>query len=219
MARTVGIAGATAKTIANKPPRLLIIAGATGTGKSTVAMKIGAKSNFARLISTDAIREILRSTDETQIDSALHRSSFSIGESNDPIIDWVETCQAVERGIEATINRAMREGIDLLLEGVHIIPSDRLIRSWIDSGGIAVGIIMVVSDEDKHISMIRSRDAHSFRRYDRYIANFERIRRIQYGLVERSKIASWPVVDVSKVTNDQEKIEHYLDLAWNQQQS
>ena len=219
MARTVGIAGTTAKTIANKPPRLLIIAGATGTGKSTVAMNIGAKSNFARLISTDAVREILRSTDETQIDSALHRSSFSIGESNDAIIDWVETCQAVERGIEATINRAMREGIDLLLEGVHIIPSDRLIRSWIDSGGIAVGIVMVVSDEDKHKSMIMSRDAHSFRRYDRYIANFERIRRIQDGLVERSKIASWPVVDISKVTSDQEKIEHYLDLAWNQQQS
>ena len=219
MAQTVGLAGTTAKTIANRPPRLLIIAGATGTGKSTVAMKIGAKSNFARLISTDAIREILRSTDETQTDSALHRSSFSVGESNDAIIDWVDTCQAVEKGIEATINRAMREGIDLLLEGVHIIPSDRLIRSWIDSGGIAVGVIMAVSDEDKHKSMLKSRDAHSFRRHDRYFANFERIRRIQDGLIERSKIASWPVVDISKVTNDQEKIEYYLDLAWNQQQS
>ena len=219
MAQTVGLAGTTAKTIANRPPRLLIIAGATGTGKSTVAMKIGAKSNFARLISTDAIREILRSTDDTQTDSALHRSSFSVGESNDAIIDWVDTCKAGEKGIEATINRAMREGIDLLLEGVHIIPSDRLIRSWIDSGGIAVGVIMAVSDEDKHKSMLKTRDAHSFRRHDRYIANFERIRRIQDGLIERSKIASWPVVDISKVTNDQEKIEYYLDLAWNQQQS
>ena len=150
MARTVGLAETTAKTIAKRPPRLLIIAGATGTGKSTVAMKIGAKSNFARLISTDAIREIMRSIDDTQMDSALHRSSFSIGESNDAIIDWVDTCKAVEKGIEATINRAMREGIDLLLEGVHIIPSDRLIRSWIDSGGIALGVIMMVSDEEKH---------------------------------------------------------------------
>ena len=78
---------------------------------------------------------------------------------------------------------------------------------------------MAVSDEDKHKSMLKSRDAHSFRRHDRYIANFERIRRIQDGLIERSKIASWPVVDISKVTNDQEKIEYYLDLAWNQQQS
>ena len=219
MARTVGLAENTAKTIANRPPRVLIIAGATGTGKSTVGMKIGAKSNFARLISTDAIREIMRSTDDTQANPALHRSSFSIGESNDAIIDWVDTCQAVEKGIEATINRAMREGIDLLLEGVHIIPSDRLIRSWIDAGGIALGVIMMVSDDEKHKSMIKSRDAHSFRRHDRYIANFDRIRRIQDGLVERSKIASWPVVDISRVASDQEKIEHYLDLAWNERQN
>lgn len=219
MARTVGLAETTAKTIANRPPRLLIIAGTAGTGKSTVAMKIGAKSNFARLISTDAIREIMRSTDGTQANPALHRSSFSIGESNDAIIDWVDTCKAVEKGIEATINRAMREGIDLLLEGVHIIPSDRLIRSWIDAGGIALGVIMMVSDEEKHKSMIKSRDAHSFRRHDRYIANFDRIRRIQDGLVERSKIASWPVVDISRVASDQEKIEHYLDLAWNERQN
>ncbi|GIQ97827.1 MAG: hypothetical protein CM15mP3_08610 [Candidatus Poseidoniales archaeon] len=216
MARKVGIAETTAKTIANRPPRLLIIAGATGTGKSTVAMKLGAKSNFARLLSTDAIREVLRSADDNNNDPALHRSSFSIGESNDAVIDWIETCRAVERGIEATINRALREGIDLLLEGVHIIPSDRLIRDWIDSGGIAVGVVMAVSDETKHQSMIKSRDAHSFRRHDRYIANFDRIRRIQEALIERSKIASWPVVDISRVTSDLEKIEHYLDLAWNQ---
>ena len=69
---------------------------------------------------------------------------------------------------------------------------------------------------DRHQSMIKSRDAHSFRRHDRYIANFDRIRRIQEALIERSKIASWPVVDISRVTSDLEKIEHYLDLAWNQ---
>ena len=78
---------------------------------------------------------------------------------------------------------------------------------------------MMVSDEEKHKSMIKSRDAHSFRRHDRYIANFDRIRRIQDGLVERSKIASWPVVDISRVASDQEKIEHYLDLAWNERQN
>ena len=72
MARKVGIAETTAKTIANRPPRLLIIAGATGTGKSTVAMKLGAKSNFARLLSTDAIREVLRSADDNNNDPTLH---------------------------------------------------------------------------------------------------------------------------------------------------
>ena len=145
MARTIGLADATARTIANRPPRLLIIAGATGTGKSTVAMKIAAKSNFARLLSTDAIREITRTYDVNAKNLALHRSSFSIGESNDAVIDWLDTCQAVENGIEATINRAMREGIDLLIEGVHIIPSDRLIRSWIESEGLQLELLWLLA--------------------------------------------------------------------------
>ena len=65
--------------------------------------------------------------------------------------------------------------------------------------------------------MIKERDAHSFRRSDRYLANFERIRDIHDAIVERSKIASWPVVDISRITDDLERIEHYLDVAWNEQ--
>ena len=59
MARKVGMAQATARTIADRAPRLLIIAGATGSGKSTAALKIAAKSKFARIISTDAIRDLV----------------------------------------------------------------------------------------------------------------------------------------------------------------
>jgi 2-phosphoglycerate kinase len=216
MARTVGLSQTTARTIADRAPRLLIIAGATGTGKSTAALKVAAKSNFSRIISTDAIREIMRCCDTENSDSALHRSSFSVGSANDPVIDWLDTCQSVEIGVEATIERALREGIDLLLEGVHIVPSEKLLSSWRAAGGMALGIIMVVSDESKHQSMLRSRDAHSFRRADRYIANLPRIRIIQEGLIEKSKISNWPIVDISKVKDDKERIGHLLDLAWNQ---
>ena len=118
----------------------MVAAGANaGTGKSTVSVKLAAKSGFARLLSTDAIREIMRTTISRDNDVALHRSSFSRGETNDSVLDWLETCQSVEKGIEATINRALREGIDLIIEGVHIVPSDKLIRSKIESGGIAIG--------------------------------------------------------------------------------
>lgn len=219
MTREVRLADETVNVIAKNPPRLLIIAGATGTGKSTAAIKVAAKSNFTRLISTDVIREILRATSENETDSALYRSSFSVGDSNDAIVDWQDTCQVLEKGIDATINRAMREGVDLVIEGVHIVPSDRLIRNWINSGGIALGVILSVSDETQHRDMIESRESQSFRTAARYLANFERIRKIQDGLIERSKISSWPVIDISRVSSDIEKIEHYLDIAWNQRQN
>ena len=72
-------------------------------------------------------------------DPALHRSSFSRGKNGEPVLDWQRTCESVEPGITATIERARREGIDLLIEGVHIVPSDRLLRAWREGGGIAQG--------------------------------------------------------------------------------
>jgi len=210
MART------TAKTLSNRRPRLLVIAGATGVGKSTASIQLAAKLGISRCLSTDAIREIMRAADERHDHPHLHRSSFSMGESGDPLSDWNDTCTAVEPGIYATIARARREGIDLLIEGVHIVPAQRILSSWEESGGIALGVLMVVHDEQQHQSMLKMRDAHSFRRADRYLAGFARIRMIQDGLIERAKVAQWPMIDPTRVESDVDKIS---DLLWDLTQS
>lgn len=201
----------TAQTLSTRPPRLLIIAGATGVGKSTAAVGVAQRAGFTRVMSTDAIREIMRATDAEH--EALHRSSFSRGTSGEPVLDWNETCLAVEAGVSATLERARREGIDLLLEGVHIVPSARLLKAWEDAGGVALGVVMVVDEERAHQAMLKSRDAHSYRRSDRYLANFGRIRAIQDGLIERAKIAIWPVVDPTRVDSDVERIFTLLNRA------
>ena len=216
MVERVGLATESAKSMSTVAPRLLILAGATGVGKSTAAREIAASSGFSRILSTDAIREIMRTCIDVDEDPALHRSSFSRGENGEPVLDWQRACESVEPGISATIERARREGIDLLIEGVHIVPSDRLLRAWREGGGIAVGLLMQVESEEKHRDMLKSRDAHSYRRADRYLAGFDRIRRIQDGLQERAKIASWPVVDPSW-GSDIDRIKHFLNLAWNEQ--
>ena len=215
MTRTVGLAQRTAQALTQRPPRLLIIAGATGVGKSTAAVAVAQRAGFTRVMSTDAIREIMRATDEEGIQPALHRSSFSKGESGEPVLDWTETCLAVEAGIMATMERARREGIDLLMEGVHMVPSARLLRAWEEAGGVALGIVMVVDEEKAHLSMLKSRDAHSYRRADRYVANFKRIRAIQDGLIERAKIANWTIVDPTRVDSDVERIHTLLNRAIN----
>ena len=213
MAKRVGMAQQTAQTLSTRPPRLLIIAGATGVGKSTAAVGVANRAGFTRVMSTDAIREIMRAADEGQQREALHRSSFSRGSSGEPVLDWNETCLAVEAGITATVERARREGIDLLLEGVHIVPSARLLKAWEDAGGVALGVVMVVDEERAHQDMLKSRDAHSYRRSDRYLASFARIRAIQEGLIERAKIANWPVVDPTRVDSDVERIFTLLNRA------
>jgi 2-phosphoglycerate kinase len=194
---------------------LVLIAGATGVGKSTTAVKLTSSRSFSRLLSTDAIREIMRIVDDGS-NEALHRSSFSKGTSGDAILDWQDSCKAVEAGILATIERARREGIDLVLEGVHLEPSSRILRSWIDAGGIAIGIVMHVDDENQHISFLKQRESHSFRNAERYISALSRIREIQDGLIEKAKIANWYTLDPIRVNDSIEKIEHWLNLAWNE---
>ena len=203
----------TAQAISTRPPRLLNIAGATGVGKSTAAVGLAQRAGFTRVMSTDAIREIMRVSDHEHQHEALHRSSFSRGSSGEPVLDWNETCLAVEAGVTATLERARREGIDLLIEGVHIVPNARLLKAWEDAGGVALGVVMVVDEERAHQAMLKSRDAHSYRRSDRYLASFPRIRAIQAGLIERAKIANWPMVDPTRVENDVERIFTLLNRA------
>ena len=107
MVERVGLAAESAKAMSQVAPRLLILAGATGVGKSTAAREIAAASGFSRILSTDAIREIMRTCIDVDEDPALHRSSFSRGENGEPVIDWQRTCESVEPGITATIERAL----------------------------------------------------------------------------------------------------------------
>jgi 2-phosphoglycerate kinase len=215
MAKRIGIAEATTTLVTGRPPILVLIAGATGVGKSTTAVKVANEHSFARLLSTDAIREIMRVVD-TSDNAALHRSSFSKGESGDAVLDWQDTCKAVEAGVQATIERAQREGIDLILEGVHIEPSSRILRSWTEAGGIAIGIVMHVEDESQHISFLKQRESHSFRNADRYISSITRIRSIQESLKEKAKISGWNTLDPTRVKDTLERFNHWFDLAWNE---
>ena len=71
MVERVGLATESAKVMSKRAPRLLIIAGATGVGKSTAAGQIAASKGYTRILSTDAIREIMRTCMDVDDNQAL----------------------------------------------------------------------------------------------------------------------------------------------------
>ena len=86
-----------------------MIAGTSGVGKSTVGMGLAAARQVPRILSTDSIREIMRAVMPVDEDhSALHRSSFSMGEVGDPVRDWLDASAAVRPGIDAVLERSRR---------------------------------------------------------------------------------------------------------------
>ena len=178
-----------------RTPRLVLIAGATGTGKSRLAHMIAHEMEFSRCVSTDTIREVLRVGRSPNDSPDLHRSSYSHGTTGDPINDWLDACNPIQPGISAVINRARSQGIDLVLEGVHLIPQSNWIREWRESGGRAVGIYVTADAEAQHRGFIVERESSSYRGSERYMMAFERIRAIQRAMMERGRLAEWIRID------------------------
>lgn len=180
--------------------RLLVITGASGVGKSTLSARIAASLEFDKVVATDTIRETLRTQISQNEDPALHRSSFQPGESN-AIEDWKNTTTPLNSAIEAIVQREMKRGGDLLMEGVHFVPNFAIIDEWRAYGGEACGVVLAVEDAEEHVRMIAGRRKHNGRSVRHYLDHIDRIREIQFEMVRLAENSGWVVIDVTK-SND-----------------
>mgnify|MGYP001197574430 FL=1 len=178
-------------------PRLLIIVGTSGVGKSTMSAKLASALDFSKVASTDTVREVLRTQFTPSEKPSLHRSSFeSAGGS--AVEDWGATVDAVSDGVQAVIERALEKRGDLLLEGVHYSPNKDVIDKWREAGGIATGVVLYVTSENMHRGMIANREKHNGKQVDHYLGNLDRIREIQENLVVSGSHSGWLLIDPTK---------------------
>ncbi len=150
-------------------PLIILIGGATGVGKSTVATQLAGRLGITRIIPTDAIREVMRSMFSEELMPTLHTSSFDadhlvrhpLPRNADPvIIGYREQSQAVAVGAEALIRRAVAENTDLILEGAHLVPGFVDPAEFKDA--FVVQFVIAVDDEEAHRSHFLAR-AHDNR--------------------------------------------------------
>ena len=177
-------------------PRLLVITGSSGVGKSTLSARAAASLGFSKSASTDTIREALRTQFDTDELPALHRSSFESAGSG-AVEDWHETVKVLSDGVAAVVRRASMKGSDLLLEGVHLIPGAQILNDWRGAGGIACGVVLYVEEGGRHQRFIMRRERHNNRGLAHYLDNLDRIREIQNEMVSNGRDAGWLVMDAS----------------------
>jgi 2-phosphoglycerate kinase len=119
---------------------IILIGGASGVGTTTTGYEIASRLNIKNIVSTDTIREIMRMMISQKLSPELHMSTFNASEKSavpipeeyDPAVFGFERqASLVSVGIEAVINRALKEGHDIIVEGVHVVPgfiSEEIIR-------------------------------------------------------------------------------------------
>lgn len=169
-------------------PQLVLIAGCTGAGKSTLGMTLALNHGILRCVSTDVVRQVLRGV---KSDAALHRSSYS--GTGDPVREWKECCEVLQTSLQGLVDDSLDRGTSLVLEGVHLIPSNDLIERWRKRGGVALGCVLVIKDPEAHQELLRRRGEshHCIVHSNSQLKSFDRIRAIQDEMIRLGHEHNW----------------------------
>ena len=184
-------------------PIILLLGGATGTGKSTVATDVAYRLGVTRVTSTDFVRQTMRAFFSEEFMPAIHHSSFAAGRAmaeedgegdSDAVLDgFLLQTREVLVGVRAAIDRVLEEGWSMVLEGVHLVPG---MLPKIE-GALVVECVLSIDDPEAHAShfWIRDSDSVGVRPYEKYLDAFDDIRQIQTHILGRARKHGVPVIE------------------------
>jgi 2-phosphoglycerate kinase len=185
-------------------PIVLLVGGATGTGKSTLATEVAHRLGITRVTSTDFIRQTMRALFSRELMPSVHYSSFEAqlgltkaeeDEAGDPVLlGFLDQTRNVLVGVEASVERALGEGWSMVLEGVHLVPG---MLKVVATEAIVVHVVVTVSDEELHRAHFWVRDSSSegLRPLEKYLEGLPEIRSIQDAILERARRCDVPVIE------------------------
>jgi 2-phosphoglycerate kinase len=174
-------------------PVVVLIGGATGVGTSTLAADVARRLNIQSVIGTDAIREVLRHAISPDLLPALHKSSYDIkpedirmpvAKEETVLFGYRAQASQVSVGVEAIVERGIKEGTNLVIEGVHLAP-EIILNRYRDHPNVC-SLVVYLSDEAAHRArfQVRALGTAMRRPAEEYIAHFKEIRQIHDYILE-----------------------------------
>lgn len=187
-----------------KEPLIILIGGASGVGTSSIAFEVANRLGIKNMISTDMIREVMRKIVSRELLPSIYESSYTAYQSlrippppelDEVLIGFRDHVDSVSIGVEAVIERALTEGISIVIEGVHIVPG--FIREDLVNKENVAMFVLTVSDENIHKGRFYSRCRQMWARrpLKRYISYFWAIRRIHRYIESQAKKHNVPVIE------------------------
>lgn len=174
-------------------PVVVLIGGATGVGTSTLAADVARRLNIQSVIGTDSIREVLRRAISPDLLPMLHKSSYGIkredlrvpvAEEDRVLYGYRAQASQVSVGVEAIVERGLKEGTNLVIEGVHLAP-EILLHRYLDHPNVC-SLVVYLSDERMHQDrfQVRALGTSMRRPAQEYIFHFDEIRQIHDYIYE-----------------------------------
>ena len=189
-------------------PLIILIGGTTGSGKSTVSSELAYRLDVSRHQSTDMMRVIIRAYLSPQMVPTLKYSSFeawrglpgSSDESgpaieNPVIAGFLSQFAAMKLALEATIERAIGERHHLILEGVHVVPTELNID--VKQGeAVVIPIMLATMKKDLLRKQLKRRGREKNKRQaSHYLDNLDDIWELQSWLLDEADKAEVPIIE------------------------
>jgi 2,3-bisphosphoglycerate-independent phosphoglycerate mutase len=196
-------------------PVVIYLTGASGTGKSTLALDMAPLLRLYRITGTDVIRQVMRMVFSPSILPSVHRSSFEGGDLLDPhlaedeahhdtedgfrrrvIRAYEEQATRILVGVRAVVERSVEENVGMLVEGVHLLPGPVPFQ---DLAGMSYQTLLALTtlDEEVHRSRFLMRNTARGRSSERYLEHFPAIRIIQEHILHQAENHDVPMVDTT----------------------
>lgn len=184
-------------------PVIILLGGAAGVGKTSLALEVAHRLGIGRVYSTDSVRQIMRIMLSRELAPAIHGSSYdayrlfppeSLGD--DPVIEGFRAQAAtVSVGIRGSVDRAILENTSLVMDGVSIVPGMLDVGAYADRADV-IFLVVATLDEEAFKNRFSDRAVDQRQRAPhRYLENLDAILRIQEHFLELADRYDVPIVD------------------------
>ncbi len=186
-------------------PLVILIGGATGVGKTTLAVSLANVLDIPRVVATDDIRQILRLTLARDFMPSIHDSSYDaeaadIQDGLDPVVTaFHEQSRVVGVGVRAIMSRCIEENASAIIDGVHLLPG---VSRWkaFEENAIIVPICLALTDREAYETRFAKREVQAPARTPRKsLSDLDRILRIQEHILRGCEDEDVPVIEMTAV--------------------
>ncbi|CAD5244306.1 2-phosphoglycerate kinase [Thermococcus camini] len=172
-----------------KVPITILLGGATGVGKSTIATELAFRLGIRSVIGTDTVREVMRKIIAPELLPDLHTSSFLAwtatgrvkGRDSPLIRGFEEQVRHVSVGLKAVLERAHKEGFNTVIEGIHLVPG------YVELNDRDFMYVITVGSKRDLEARFYERARYSKRPAEYYLEHIDAIMEIQDFIVEMAR--------------------------------
>ncbi|MDX2456616.1 MAG: hypothetical protein QNL87_03830 [Gammaproteobacteria bacterium] len=189
-------------------PLILLIGGTTGSGKSSVSSELAYRLDITRHQSTGMMREIIRSYLSPQMVPTLGYPSFEAWRGlagsvdgirqdieNPVVTGFLSQFAAMKLALEATIDRAIEERHHLILEGVHVVPTELKLEVKERTAVVIPIMLASMKKELLHKQLKRRGREKNRHQVSNYLGSLDDIWDLQSWLLDEADKAGIPIIE------------------------